>query len=221
VPLLLEHVTLDNRARIDHSKLLVNDHASVRAVRVDRQCRTTLQQRPVQLALFLPFRLMGQNEGEGVARWRGAGFAFFATKGRLWEITMRLLALFKMSMAGAMALGTAVNAAPIVTAVSFLTDHYAPNSVPGFERSTVTNQTQWNVTLISTDPSSLVTVLASHPSFSTFSLFYAGDPTSRTTYSVGIRSCSHLKDCLRSPGIQFHGLSWRLTRRDLRRASFR
>lgn len=89
---------------------------------------------------------------------------------------MRLLSVLKMSFAGAMAVGTAVNAAPIVTAVSFLTDRYAPNSVPGFERSTVTNQTQWNVQLISTDPSSLVTVLASHPSFSTFSLFFSGEP---------------------------------------------
>lgn len=55
---------------------------------------------------------------------------------------MGLNSFSKLSMAGLLAIATSVHAAPIVTDVSFLTERIAPNSVPGFARSTVTNQTQ-------------------------------------------------------------------------------
>lgn len=83
---------------------------------------------------------------------------------------------YKFVVAVLLGVGAAVNAAPIVTDVSFLTDHMAPNSAPGFATPTVTNRTQWNVTLISSDPPSSVSVLASHPSFSTFNLFFNSSP---------------------------------------------
>lgn len=89
---------------------------------------------------------------------------------------MRFSSFGLLAFAALLTAGPAVRAAPIVTDVTFLTERIAPNSVPGFERATVTNQTQWNVTLISSDSPGLVSVLASHPSFSTFNLLYNGSP---------------------------------------------
>jgi hypothetical protein len=78
--------------------------------------------------------------------------------------------------AALMAMAAAAEAAPVVTDVSFLTERTAPNSVPGFATATVANRTQWNVTLISSDVPGLVTVVASHPSFSPFNLFFNNSP---------------------------------------------
>jgi hypothetical protein len=88
---------------------------------------------------------------------------------------MGLNSISKMGMAGLLAIASSAYAAPIVTDVSFLTERIAPNSVPGFARSTVTNQTQWNVTLISSDLPGLVSVRASRGN-SAFDLFYNGSP---------------------------------------------
>ena len=68
-------------------------------------------------------------------------------------------------------------AAPIATNVLFYTDRYAPNSAPGFATSVLINRAQWDVQLISSDPPSQVSVIASRPPTNNpFNLVYQGSP---------------------------------------------
>lgn len=80
-------------------------------------------------------------------------------------------------LAGILFCSGLAQAAPITTNVLFYTDRYSPNSAPGFATSVLINRAQWDVQLISSDPPSQVSVVASRPPTNNpFNLVYQGSP---------------------------------------------
>lgn len=94
------------------------------------------------------------------------------TSTRLLQRICQLTGLFVLS-------GLA-HAAPIATTVLFYTDRYAPNTAPGFSTAVVLNRTQWDVQLISADPPSQISVVASRTGNNPFNLIYQGSPIFQT-----------------------------------------
>jgi hypothetical protein len=81
-----------------------------------------------------------------------------------------------ISFALAVGLCVPASAAPVITLLGYYTDRYAPNSVPNFATAITSNHVQWDVQLISSDPSNLVSVIATRPPNVQFSLFVQGSP---------------------------------------------
>ena len=79
-------------------------------------------------------------------------------------------------LAGATALSTPVQAAPVITFLGHYTDRYAPNSVPNFATAVTGNHAQWDVQLISSDPPNGVNVVATRPGGIQFNLFFQASP---------------------------------------------